>query len=206
MILLWQRGFQNTKLQREFVTVNQAKSSFCWESPNGERKEGPGILSQILDTCFCSSLTDNKQWHSTYTPANTSYDQRLDAPFCSSHQARGLHKTHDSPVGRVTLASEQERGAKGVVLCPPLDKGREADVARSQGWGPKGGQFFLWPISNGRHVAPPPHMPVAASQSSSRRMKDAKESGEWGVGDEWIQNPTVTRTKRCSWRDRAEMT
>lgn len=98
-----------------------------------KEKRCPGILSQILDTCFCSSLTDNKQWHSTYTPANASYDQRLDAPFCSSHQARGLHKTHDSPVGRVTLASEQERGAKGVVLCPPLDKGREADMARSQG-------------------------------------------------------------------------
>lgn len=147
MILLWQCGFQNTKVQRELVAVNQAKSSFCWESLNGEWKGGPGALSRILDTCFQSSLTGNQQWHSTCPGANSSH-KWLESPFWSSHQASGTHKKLTVPQLEEGLWLPNGKGEPRRWCCPAPGQRQgtecpgswEEEGAKSQGWGAERGQ------------------------------------------------------------------
>lgn len=143
MFLLWQHGFQNTKLQSAFVTVNQAKSSFCGESLSGERKGGPGTLNRTLDTCPCSSLRDHKG--TAHAGCQLSTHQRLDSPSGPPTEPGPAQGPPNCPIRRVTLASKWERGAKEAVLCPALDKGRGPNalaVGRQRGQKPGRGPFF----------------------------------------------------------------
>jgi hypothetical protein len=156
---------------REFVTVNQAKSSFCPESLSRERKGGPGALHLIPDTCFYSSLTDRNNGIA-HAPLPCHHTTSTYNPC--SHLPTTLMAYPRNPqflVGGVTLASKWNHRAKEVVPCPgPWTKARNqmhwqlgGSRAKSQEWGAKGRQIFLWWISpNGQHALWPASVPTAA--------------------------------------------
>lgn len=174
---------------------------------------GPGALDLILDTCPCSSLTDNQQWHNTCTLANSPHDQRSEAPPSSSHQASGVHKKLAVPQLEGWHWLPNGEGKPRRWCCVQrLDKGRGLNplaVGRQKGSKAKGkglrkGIFYSDrhpPMASMQHC--PPHMPAAASQPSFKKdERSQRRGGGWGSGS--ALNTAVTETNRCSGGTRVE--
>lgn len=142
MFLLWQHGFQNTKLQSAFVTVNQAKSSFCGESLSGERKGGLGTWNRTLDTCPCSSLRDHKG--TAHAGCQLSTHRRLDSLLVLP-PSQACTGTSQLPNWKSDSGFQMGRGSQGggALTCPGQGRGPNA-LAVGRHWGQKPGRgpFF----------------------------------------------------------------